>query len=411
MAKYPALVSIVLAAGELARAGSYSNLTTYALAAGRHPVGITAGPDGALWFTEAGADGIGRITTDGTLREFHLPRPAGLPGTITVGPDGALWFTNASGVGRITTSGAVTAYPTPSLAVGITAGPDGALWFTEYYAGKIGRMTTDGVVTAEYDVPLSACTQVFTTPNQIAAGPDGALWFTSENCAIGRIATDGTIIVYDAPESTESEGIAAGPDGALWFAGGSGNQIGRVTTAGEFTMYRVPTPTSYPNAIAAGGDGALWFTELDTGRFGRITTAGVVTDYPSHAAGSQDGAYEGIAAGPDGALWIAGYRYNQIARAPACGLGFSAGFGTGTLTMNFNLGIDTPATFNILLENAAGDPIAEPFSKAIPALTPPRSFTMNWQVPSLGTVTVRPILTAGAGQAICSEWTSVDTSQ
>jgi len=31
--------------------------------------------------------------------------------------------------------------------IGITAGPDGNLWFTEMVAGKVGRITTAGVVT------------------------------------------------------------------------------------------------------------------------------------------------------------------------------------------------------------------------------------------------------------------------
>ena len=35
------------------------------------PTGITAGPDGALWFTEAGANQIGRITTSGAVTEFN----------------------------------------------------------------------------------------------------------------------------------------------------------------------------------------------------------------------------------------------------------------------------------------------------------------------------------------------------
>jgi hypothetical protein len=40
------------------------------------PRGITAGPDGALWFTEVGYDGegwIGRISTSGLVRDFPLP--------------------------------------------------------------------------------------------------------------------------------------------------------------------------------------------------------------------------------------------------------------------------------------------------------------------------------------------------
>src|ERR1035437_10870504 len=82
----------------------------------------------------------------------------------------------------------------------------------------------------------------------------------------------------------------------------------------------------------------------------------------------------------------------------------------GTLTMNFKLGIDTPATFDILLHSASG--VARPFSKEIPATVPPRAFTMTWSdVPNLGDVTIQAALTTGAGQAICSEWNGVNTGQ
>jgi streptogramin lyase len=37
------------------------------------PRGMTAGPDGTLWFTEEQGDRIGRITTSGQVRYFPLP--------------------------------------------------------------------------------------------------------------------------------------------------------------------------------------------------------------------------------------------------------------------------------------------------------------------------------------------------
>jgi virginiamycin B lyase len=56
------------------------------------PLGITAGPDGALWFTESAA-AIGRITTSGVIKEFHINTTNSEPTAITTGPDGNLWFT------------------------------------------------------------------------------------------------------------------------------------------------------------------------------------------------------------------------------------------------------------------------------------------------------------------------------
>jgi virginiamycin B lyase len=67
------------------------------------PGAITAGPDGALWFTNNGtkyAYGIWRMTTTGTVTSYHGPRA----GIFAPGSDGALWFTNGYfSIGRITT--------------------------------------------------------------------------------------------------------------------------------------------------------------------------------------------------------------------------------------------------------------------------------------------------------------------
>ena len=85
---------------------------------------------------------------------------------------------NGSGIGRITPGGTITEFTgagspgiTPGLGSpgGITAGPDGALWFTEIAGDKIGRMTTDGVVTNEIPIVADAATHEITT------GPDSAL--------------------------------------------------------------------------------------------------------------------------------------------------------------------------------------------------------------------------------------------
>ena len=109
-----------------------------------------------MWFTEPVSGKIERITADGKINEFALPNPDAQPWGITTGPDGALWFTEAScirkpgprciignKIGRITTAGLVTEFTVPTDGSGphsITAGPDGALWFTEYYGSRVGRL-------------------------------------------------------------------------------------------------------------------------------------------------------------------------------------------------------------------------------------------------------------------------------
>jgi virginiamycin B lyase len=81
---------------------------------------------------------IGRITTTGSITDYPIPATAY---SITAGPDGALWFTEnqAHKIGRITTSGTVTEFASGGDPLDITAGPDGNLWFTE--GDQIGRLT------------------------------------------------------------------------------------------------------------------------------------------------------------------------------------------------------------------------------------------------------------------------------
>jgi virginiamycin B lyase len=146
-------LGLTLTAAAAAQSGTYSDITEYPVP-NTFPTGITAGPDGALWFT--GYNGyIGRITTAGTVTEYPA---SGNPFQITSGPDGALWFTEFTGnnIARITTDGTITQYAVPTVASGpdgITSGPQAALWFTESYANKIGRISTAGVIT-EYPVPI-----------------------------------------------------------------------------------------------------------------------------------------------------------------------------------------------------------------------------------------------------------------
>jgi len=70
------------------------------------PMGITSGPDGAIWFAEYQTNKIARMTMSGGSIEYGVPTFDSGPWGITSGPDGALWFVEHDGnkIGRITTS-------------------------------------------------------------------------------------------------------------------------------------------------------------------------------------------------------------------------------------------------------------------------------------------------------------------
>jgi virginiamycin B lyase len=244
---------------------------------------LSPGPDGNLWFTTSAVlrvgpvlepkGRIGKITTTGVITLYPHTFPGELY-AITAGPDGAMWFTETTPsqdntIGRITTTGDHTEYPLPDsgfliVASGITAGPDGAIWFAEAGAQEIGRITTDGATIDAFPTPGFL-------PSGITNGPDGNLWFTEggTSIGIGQITTGGEVTQFDVPSLPAN--IVTGPDGALWLT--EGNKIARFTQNGShsvITEIAVPTPGSLPDGIVSGPDGNLWFTEQTANKIGRV---------------------------------------------------------------------------------------------------------------------------------------------
>ena len=296
-----------------AQATTPNTVTNYPLPiANSGPVGITAGPDGNLWFTERTGNRIGKITPAGTITETTIATVNSLPVGITAGPDGNLWFTEQVGnkIGKITTAGVIlNEFPIPTLNSSpstIVTGPDGNLWFTEQVGNKIGKITPAGIVT-EFSVGITPGG----SPFGIAAGSDGNLWFTEIiGNKIGKMTTAGVVLnEFPIPTiNSRPQGITAGPDGNLWFAEGTGNKIGRITPAGTITEFPIPTLNSSPIGITAGPDGNLWFAEVN--KIGRITPAGVITEYATGITGDPIN----ITAGPDGNLWFTDFLANRIVK-------------------------------------------------------------------------------------------------
>jgi hypothetical protein len=182
-------------------------------------------------------------------------RKGAIPANITAGPDGAMWFTDVAGrIGRVDMHGAIREFPIGRAIVDgrpyfepsrpILAAPDGTLWFI---AGpdSIGRMSPSGHV--KFLAPHSSYRGPEAWGDQgelvgLAAGPDGDVWFTRDSGEVARIDPTGRVKTV-TNRLANAYGIAFGAGGSAWVGEGTRYILGLDVHEGELPA-RVATISS-----------------------------------------------------------------------------------------------------------------------------------------------------------------------
>lgn len=293
--------------GTIGRLDPNGTVARFPLRPKSQPFNIARAPNGDFWFTntpdrhqdpsDASLPSVGRITPLGEVTEFSLPtvegNPMGVPDMgsapmgIAAGPDGAMWFTEAGAdqIGRVTPDGAITEIPLPrrdrmhAHPSGITAGPDGAVWFSEPLLGIVARIDVRTHAITEFALPRGGSGLV--GANSLAAGPGGALWYEDPGgSAIGRVSTDGKVRSFPLASSLwRPWSVTTGPDGNVWFLETFDGKVVRMTPEGKFTDWAAPAEAAGIGSgsaaqMTAGSDGAMWFAAPSANRIGRIACSG-----------------------------------------------------------------------------------------------------------------------------------------
>jgi hypothetical protein len=207
------------------------------------PYRIAAGPDGAMWFTENGANRLGRVrVADGRITKFNLPAFDSGPTGIVAGPGGTLWFGlfNTAQIGTVVLAAAEptrTATPTdvPSTTPTSTAAP---------------VLTATITATAP---PVLTATVTMTVPPGSTATATMANPFTPTATATG--ATEPSLTA--TPAST--------PTGPIAGCAGDCNSdlhvsIGELVTAVNIALDRADLATCRP--VDTDHDGSVRVNEL-----------------------------------------------------------------------------------------------------------------------------------------------------
>ncbi len=326
-------VSVLLAALCLALPALAITVNEYAIPTpASNPFRIVAGPDGNLWFTEARAAKIGRITPSGLITEFPLPNPFSGVLELTAGPDGNLWFVvvfpGNSRIARMTTTGVITEFPLPNPnenPYSLIAGRD-ALWYL--VAGrKVGKVSTSGAIT-EYPLPVGTM-NVISELTADAAGNIVFIQLRSQSAVqpaeyfLGRLTPGGAYreISLGPLRSYFITDLGLGPDGNLWYSTISGpDAVGseahngfRKLDASSMSAQFIPTYSLAPIKFITKPDGSFWFLAnvgAETNRVGSTTLNGTVAQYETGGVTC----FTDLTVGPDGNIWLIDPTRNVIGK-------------------------------------------------------------------------------------------------
>lgn len=268
---------------------------------------ITLGPDGNIWVTLDTTNYLARIRPNWTVTEYKPAAFTNFPVGITRAGQ-FLWATQNGGVVKIDPTNPNNSTKTNIAAIAdariITLGPDGNLWtasndkvikippgnpagFTTYDATGVQgarAITRSGNSLWVADFGGQQIVQVTTAgvgteyatgggPQGVGGGPGGQVAYSNPGDSpqtVGRIKPGGTPQATTA-DNRDAFGVVFGSDKAYWFGQFASNNLGRLTTTGQYTELGGFPANSGPRQITAGKNRTLWVT-LDTAdRIGRVT--------------------------------------------------------------------------------------------------------------------------------------------
>jgi virginiamycin B lyase len=255
--------------------------TVYELPDATHAVPFGVGTDGTVWSALSrgheweGLKGqaVGSLAPDGTFAELSI-RGFGHP---VLDPAGGFWVVKGReyaqrrgplSIARLAPSGKVEAtYPVGRGRGGITAMAvtARAVWFARQRDG--GRSSIERLSPADGSqrgFPL----RPGYLPDALAVALDGAVRFTetdSGRTRIGWIANGGSVRRWQLTgRATHPISLTVGGEGTVWFGLSetdsrdfSTEKVGRITVAGDLSVYALPN--GLPYSIAVGPEGRLWF--------------------------------------------------------------------------------------------------------------------------------------------------------
>jgi len=215
--------------------------TTYAIPSSPTLVeSMVLGPDGNVWYTTWNNNQqgiIGKVTPSGKITEYKF-KYSGYARGLTAGPDGKIWFGSTAGLGTISTNGEITLIGGYQ---GISLVPWGIASDGKSYVWGIGHDGSTGSRLVRID--MNGKTTTFdsaATKNvfRIYSGPDGTVWFSDwSGGGIGRVSPDGSITKFAAPNDLQNSLGITFVGRSVWVSYAGPLKNGATASAGKLVEF------------------------------------------------------------------------------------------------------------------------------------------------------------------------------
>jgi len=239
-------------------------------------------PDGTVWFTEQGADKLGKWDpATKEITEYQAAYAPGKEGTMAGGskhtlrilPNGEIWSTGGPLSKFDPVTHKFTDFPQVPSVYGIALAPDGNVWFAEFGGNhRIGRANPKTMQIQEWTPPTAGA-----KPRRIQVDTDGTVYFAEyEPGKIGRFdPKTETFKEFQLPgEEPTPYALGIDRDHYIWFSSDYMDYIGRLDPkTGNVVQYPYTHSENTMREFFFDKDGKMWFTSPSNNKVGYMYLA------------------------------------------------------------------------------------------------------------------------------------------
>jgi virginiamycin B lyase len=267
---------------------------------------------------------------------FDIPTYHAMPHTAVPDGKGTVWFTEygANKIGRLNPkSGQMEEFPTPGAVRqsphGLTVDNKGIVWFTSQTAGEIGRFDPTTKTFKAYKIPSptnkvqgrqGVVTEGANMRREVATHtliPDnkGHIWFTAGANPLMKLNPEtGEVSEYVIREGGGGlYGVTFdAKNNRVWYAGLGISEVGYVNPdTGKISHFPMLTPNAGPRRLHVDSKGVAWCNLYNVSKIARIDpSTGRVTEWD--LPGGRDGLPYALGLDHKERVWTTTYRNDQL---------------------------------------------------------------------------------------------------